>query len=340
LKTGSSYLQSVFRSNRDILLENYGIHYPTRGDDPGKDPVTGVGAGNAKDLFATTESFRDAYGLLRPAKPAHLLLSSEALYQELGRHRSLGFVAETARALGYDRVRILLFIRDPVACAASFWQQDVKLGATEPIEQAFETFGLPEAIDRLLAGLQGVEDVEVTVRNYSRCSDRLLEAATAWLGLPEAALRPLPVAKINRSFTASELALKLALNRVIGPRCTFFTKAIVERLPELEGDEIRPAREVQQRLLDRLQPAMERVNARLPASERYRADLGEATMLPDRFVFSAAQITAIAESLGGEINRLRARPEPSGFRRAARAVAPRALVLALKRLRGRAELRS
>lgn len=334
-KTGSSYLQSVFRLNRDILYENYGIHYPTRGDDPKKDPVTGVGAGNAKGLFATIGTFRENDRFLRPKKAAHLLLSSEVLYKELSQHQSLAFLAETARDLGYDRVRILLFIRDPVACAASIWQQNIKLGATEPIEQTFERFDIPETVDRLLATLEGVGSVEVTVRNYSRCADCLLEVTRAWLGLPEAALSPLPVARVNRSFTASELAFKLALNRVVGPKCTFFTKTIAARLPELEGDEIRPATEVQERLLLRLRPAMERVNARLPGSEHYRADLGEATMLPDRFVFTAAQITAIAESLGGEINRLRARPEQSGFRRAARAVAPKALVLALRRL-GRA----
>lgn len=303
-KTGSSFVQNTLRANREVLV-NHGLLYPSRGDNPRKNAITGVAEGNGKDLFVSESKLRGALSRLQLDGRAHLLLSSEALLSELCRHQDLEFVARAAAELGYDHVRILLFIRDPIANAASAWQQDVKTGGTNSIEERFATFSQPEVVARFLDLVGAVEEIDLTVQNYSRCADRIVDVVTEWLGIPQDALEQLPVSKVNRSLSQGELALKMELNRVLGANCSFFIKAINEWLPELNVQETRPPLDVQRQLIARLQPAMDSVNARIGAEAHYQPDFSEPNPLAERFEFTSAQIGVVAEGLGGEILRLR-----------------------------------
>jgi len=303
-KTGSTYLQNTLRANRDAL-GTQGIVYPSRGDNPRKNPVTGVAEGNGKDLFRSEAQLRETLSELQPTVRAHLLLSSEALLGELTGHEDLQFVARTASELGYDRVRMLLFIRNPISNAASAWQQDIKTGSTNTIEECFATFSQPETVARLLDLVAPIQGIDLTVQNYSRCSGRLIDVLAEWLGIPCGALVQLPVTRVNRSLSQGELALKRELNRILGRNCSFYIKAINERLPELNVVDIRPALEVQRQLIARLRPAMDRVNEQIPPDARYQPDLSEPNPFGDEYAFTSAQVKVIAEGLGGEILRLR-----------------------------------
>lgn len=303
-KTGSSYLQNLFRIHRARLAAE-GIAYPPRGES-GQETETTLTVGNAQRVLESEAELTAALEGYRPGAGQHLLLSSEMLFFDIEAHADLGFLPRTAGDFGFDRVRVLFFIREPLAHAASEWQQQVKRGLEwRTLEDFYRNFPGPESSERVLDRLEAAGGIEITVRNYSRCSKRLVEVVTDWLGVPAETLPPLPVRRVNRSLTVAELALMREVNRVVGMYTHFLTRALCERLPEFRADDVRPSVELQQATLDRLWPAMRRVNARLPESERYQGDLGPACPIPDEATFSADQIAAIAEGLGGEIVRLR-----------------------------------
>jgi hypothetical protein len=302
-KAGSSYIQNTLRLNRPELLAR-GIHYPPK---PGGEPTRAesLTIGNARGALASPEAFRHALSASRTEAGHHLLFSSEFLFMELAAQDDYGFLPAIAREAGFERVRVLLLIRDPLGHATSDWQQRVKNGgATEPVEDGYASFDYPEKVAHVLERLDGAPGVELVVRNYSRHRSDLLDVVTRWLGLPDATLTPLPAARVNRSLTMGEIAFKRAMNRVADRRCGFLAKALCEELPDLRADEVRPSRAVQQAAFDRLLPAIERVNARLEEAERYVPDVLPANPMPDQLTFSAAQVETIALAVGGEIERL------------------------------------
>ena len=303
-KTGSTFIQNTLRANQDVLSDR-GVIYPDRGNNPRKNPFTGVAAGNAKDFLKSKNSVAGKLANLQSPVRQNLLLSSEGLLGEMCRHDNLDFLANAATDLGYDRIRVLLFIRNPIGNAVSVWQQDIKTGSTSTIEESFSTFSQPDVVANFFDMVTPTDFLEVTVRNYSRCTEPIIDAVAAWLDIPRDVLTKLPVTKVNRSLSQGELALKLALNRVLGTNCSFYIKAINERLSELEVGETRPSLEAQRELVERLQPAMDRVNARIPAEAHYQPDYAEPRPLADSFEFTSAQLEVVAESLGGEILRLR-----------------------------------
>ena len=264
-----------------------------------------------------------------------------------------GVLPEAAARAGFGRIEVLLFVRDPVPHAASVGQQLVKRhGAAEGPDALIERFDQPlkaaELLDRLAAldGRAGVA-IGLTVRNYAVCRDRLLAEAEAWLGVPEGTLPPPPAARANRGLSAPELALQRALNRALGAAADahggrMLADPLCERLPDIPADPFRASPEAQRRMLDRLAPAMARVNARMPEAHRYRAEIRAPEAppaAPGRHAFTDAQLAVIAEGaaaetlrLRAEIDRLRRAPEEGiGARTLARALLRRLT----RRLRGR-----
>ena len=107
--------------------------------------------------------------------------------------------------------------------------------------------------------------------------------------------------------TRAELALQAALNRRIGRAGRILSDALCIGLPDLAPDRLHPDAACQRAMCDRLAPALARVNARLPVTERYRRDIdvapgnaGDAALN-----FSPEQIELIGAALGSEIRRLR-----------------------------------
>ena len=332
-KTGSSWIQSSFRLSRAALAAQ-GIDYAPGRDGHG-DPVR-ITSGNGQGLLTSIETLDAGLASSRTPPGRSLLFSSEFLFSEIESGDAVSFLRAAAQRHGFARVSLLLFIRNPLGHAASRWQQDVKReGAVELVVDCFNRFRRPEEVASLLDRLEDA-GIELTVRNYSCCRDRLLAETASWLGVPEATLTPPPATRVNRSLTRSEIALQQALNHRLGACGMLFSDALCERLPDLEPDDVRPPAAMQQATWNRLLPAIERVNARLPEEHRYRCDIRPPAPGTEPLCFSEAQLDVIADAFAGEIVRLRNRTRPSveglGVRQLARALGKRAAWVVRRRL--------
>ena len=308
-KTGTSWLQAALRENAAALAQG-GITYPIF-DGVGTEQGAEIGQGNG--LWLATGPFCELELRLRmiadAAGPAGAVLSSEEFFPRLALHDHPAAWPRIARAAGFGRIELLLFIRNPVSHAASLWQQYLKTaGGTAPIEAFFEKYRVPELVARFLDRFLPMDGVGVACLNYDRHRHDLLTPVRAWLGRPARALTPPRAATINRGMTRAETALQMALNRRIGKAGRILLHdALCVALPEVQPDRIYPDADCQHAMCDRLAATLARVNARLPEGERYRPDIEPA---PDRaggapLSFSPEQIDLIGAALGGEIRRLR-----------------------------------
>ena len=305
-KTGTSWLQAALRENAAALADS-GLAYPVlpgHGDEKGAE----IGQGNALPLAFSAETLEEGLHTIdRASCPAGAVLSSEEFFPRLTRYEPPSALPRAAAAAGFDRVEIMLFIRDPVGHAASLWQQYLKRGGgSGTIEAFFDAYAVPELVALFLDRLLPLDDVGLTCRNYDRHRGNLLVPLCRWLGVPANALTPPTVPVINRGMTRAELALQAAVNRRIGKAGRILSDALCAGLPDVPPERIRPAAARQSAMCDRLAPTLERVNARLPESERYRPDIEpDPEPAVGSLSFSPEQIEAIGAALGGEIRRLR-----------------------------------
>ena len=306
-KTGTSWLQAALRENPRALAAN-GLAYPIL-QDIGTEQGAEIGQGNGLALAVSLENFRAGLNLIdRSACPQGAVLSSEEFFPRLSMSDDPSILPRVARASGFERIQMLLFIRDPVAHAVSLWQQYLKRGGgTAPIEKFFASYRVPERVALFLDRFASLPGVGLTCLNYGRHRRELLRALEAWLGLPGAALSPPRARVINRGMTRAELSLQLALNRHVGRAGRLLSDALCVGLPELSPDLVRPDAAIQEAMCERLARALERVNRHLPESERYRCDIAPAPAISSggTLGFSPEQIEVIGAALGGEIRRLR-----------------------------------
>lgn len=307
-KTGTSWVQAALRENAVALAEG-GLAYPIL-DGIGDEQGAEIGQGNGLALAASPVGELEAHLRMihRAACPAGVVLSSEEFFPRLTLHDDPAALPRAALAAGFDRIEILLFIRNPVGHAASLWQQYLKRGGgSAPIEAFFEKYSVPERVALFLDRFMSMDDVGLTCLSYDRHRHDMLTPLCVWLGRPAMTLTPPRAPTINRGMTRGELALQAALNRQIGRAGRILSDALCVGLPELPPDRISPDPDCQRAMCDRLASTLARVNARLPENERYRPDIDPA---PDRdggatLSFRPEQIELIGTALGGEIRRLR-----------------------------------
>ena len=273
-------------------LRQHGIDYAAR-DDPINPSSTTITSGNGTGILRSENAFRKIIGTYAPK--LNLLFSSEFLTGEIDGLPDIQFLSRETQRVGFKRVCILLFVRDPLEHASSGYQQSIKReGSVETIEARFARFNAPEEAARVIEKIAAVGNVELTVRNYSRCRDQLLPVVAHWLGIPESALSTPPHKRVNRSLTMGELALQRTLNNRIG-YSFWLADGFCEQLPDIEPDEIRPSVEVQTATWERLLPAIEKINTFLPQQEHYRCDLKPPVNLSSAYVFSDAQLQVIVD---------------------------------------------
>jgi hypothetical protein len=291
-KTGSSWIQSSLRLSR-ARLAAAGIDYPVSPRESRPTPDVAISAGNAVQVLRSLGSLHRRLSRCS-VRGRSLLLSSEFMFHYLGVRVKVEDLVAMARDHGYERVAVLLFIRDPIGHLSSLWQQWVgAYGHTQDLAAFYENF--PGRVARLMETVATTDGIELSVQNYSRCGDRLLMILERWLGLGDGALLTPGVERVNRSWTVAELEFMLALNRHHRAPSRGFARMLRERLPHVEPDRIRPALDVQKEWWERLRPDVERVNRQLPAEHRYMADLVEPSVSSDELRLSREQIDVIAE---------------------------------------------
>ena len=307
-KTGTSWVQAALRENA-VALKEGGLTYPIF-DGVGNEQGAEIGQGNG--LWLATSPVSEMGLRLRmiagAAGPAGTVLSSEEFFPRLSEIDGPAALPQAAQAVGFERIEILLFIRNPVGHAASLWQQYLKrAGGTAPIEAFFDKYRVPERVARFLDRFMPIDGVGLTCLNYDRHRRDLLAPLCAWLSPPTIALVPPCAPMVNRGMTRAELALQVVLNRRIGKAARILSDALCVGLPDLPPDPVYPDPACQRAMCSRLAPTLEQVNARLPEAERYRHDIAPAPHNADRAAlsFSPEQLDLIGTALGGEIRRLR-----------------------------------
>jgi hypothetical protein len=297
-KTGSSWIQSSLARSQ-VVLAHHGIMYPrTRPDDPAGTRQIAFG-GNGKTLLRSPAIFRKHLAASGLGDSPAVLFSSEYMMEELRKQPlDLKSFLEAARGHGLEQIKVLLFIREPVEHAASTFQQQVKAGKRhDTIDAWFAQYDRPVRFSQAVENLARYPEVALTVRNYSVCRQRLLAEVEDWLGLSKGTLERPPVGRVNRSLTAGELVLQTALNRRLGRSSRFLGTSLVEQLPNIEPELIWPTREAQEAMLERLRPAMEQINARVPEAHRYRYEIREPATRSD-YGFTAEQLELIGDLFG------------------------------------------
>lgn len=297
-KTGSTALQAAFSVSRPRLAD-HGIDYPAETDPIGKIDLERFNpGGNAmvpmRGPFG--EGFEAVLSQLRPDPGRHLFLSGELIYHHIARSDILPELSSMLGELGYDDIRLLLFVRDPLPLYLSAWQQQFRSKCAtawvsgDPDEVVAQVSGL----SRVLDAVDAAEGVTLTVHSYDRPAAPLIDLAETWLELPAGTLERPPKRRANRSFTRSEARLTLAVNRAMGRRNAFGQK-LIQRVPDPAPDPLGLPAGVQDRITAALAAPIAAVNARLPEHARLRPGRVPEADRDGPALFNRAQIEVIAE---------------------------------------------
>jgi len=309
-KTGTSWIQSVLRLS-STELKKHGIIYAIGQDHKVLDPNK-ITSGNAVSILGSRQSFESILENCHSTDNDSLLFSSENLFLHFVSSNAEAFIDEVALKNGFDRVEILLFIRNPVSHAVSFWQQQIKRGGGYNISldsfNQFENdlrYKIFSLVEQFLEKAKKCELINLTVLNYSNCKDNLINYLASWLKVPVEILTIPSGKRVNRSMTYAELMLQKELNRILGPSGRLISDPLCEKLTEIEPDITIPHLSVQNEMWAKIQPIVERLNRILPVEHRYLFDIQNPEPLPEVLTFTHQQIEIVAESLGYEILRLR-----------------------------------
>jgi hypothetical protein len=277
-KTGSSFLQSWWAINAEVLRSRHGIAYPLMAPRSGRREEEGPrGRFSMGNGFILEEVLADSDPAallvdLAMGLPTHgqLLFSCERFVRSLP--EQLSRLEQIALAAGYESLHLLLFVRDPLEHAHSLYAEMVKAHAyTGTVEDWLTLYNLHEAIEHFLKALTEAKTIHLTTINYSLARDRLCEQARQWLEIPrDILLVDPPTARVNRSLGREELRALLVLNRLVGKNARAIGRRLVQELPDLPAQAIVASTSAQMSFLDRLDPVVRRINAVLPAQQALR----------------------------------------------------------------------
>jgi hypothetical protein len=160
-------------------------------------------------------------------------------------------------------------------------------------------------VEDLINRLKKCNIVSLTIRNYSNCSDRLMDEVASWLEIPEDTFSFPTISRINRSLTWSELVFQKSLNKTLGRSGYLISDPLCEKLTEIKAEKVFPPLNVQKAIWTTLSETLKRMNEQIPEQHHYRCDIQNPEPLPEVFSFTQQQIEIITESFGNEILRLR-----------------------------------
>lgn len=289
-KTGSSFLQASFANSVDRLAE-HGIAYPGAPSEAAAGWKISSGNGQAL-LTAPPEQFEMARD--------KVFFSAERLFLAFAQDRDW---PDRLNALcahhDVARVEVLMFLRNPIPHAESSYQQMVKRGGlTHGANSVFGKYVQPELVRDALTRDFGDLPITWHVFNYDRHKTELIPITEEFLGVPEGTLVRGGDRPVNRSMTAGELVLLRGLNAHDNAGAARLADALCNETPDTPSETVYPETEVQQRMIDRLAPAIAQVDEMLDPAERYEVELKPAAGAAASYAFSADQLEVIGTVLG------------------------------------------
>jgi len=319
-KTGSSALQSAFALSTEALRRE-GIVYPK----PVPDAAARAGRITSGNFNPARVVDRFDTAVARNPSAGKILFSNEACFR-IYLADPAPLVTLQARGVGIDAI---LFLRDPLTLAVSIYGQMLKRGGgTAEFDRFLARFDFLAQVERFLGSMREA-GVRTTLRNYSRCTDRILPVTEEVLGVPAGTLTPAPVERINRSLTRAEMDLMRRLNAALpAGQAAQVADALCDDLPFIAAEMPTLSRPAYEAFATRIAPLLDRLNAQLPEAEHYRMEPYDA-----RFEAASAP-PALSEAQQAVVDRaLRSAASPAGRAQAIATAAQRSPALApLRRL--------
>lgn len=277
-KTGSSYLQSILAANR-AFLQAHGVFYPAHASDhrAARGQAT---AGNGQEFALALREMNEAKVAAtvqqlaedcRAGSAQMALMSAEALFHTFGlRPEALHLLSAHARQSGFERTRLLLFVREPAAHALSVYRHRAKgkyLDHPEEwVESGYETLNL---MGNFLDELQSVEGLDCTMRRYG--DQQILNSAffEDWLQVPVPPAKP--NGRVRESLRLSEVLAIQAMEQVHPGSALDLAVALqaleaTERADDVDLLQATTCRVA--RRMNKWSDQISRIDDRLPSSDR------------------------------------------------------------------------
>lgn len=292
-KTGSSALQVSFARSMQTLRK-WEIYYPEhRSTRMAQSGMFTAGNLNRVKLF---ESYYEHCAEFPDAKA--IFYSCEGLFDDLDQPESQ--VLRLAEA-GVE-IKLLMFLRNPVEFALSFYQQKVKsAGYVGSVDDYLSTFDHLDQVGRVL-DLTTRHGIDLTLYSFDRNKKTLLELAEKWLGLPTGTLEQPERAPTNRSVTRAEQAFLSSLSAHLGPSGTdHIGKNLTNQLPSVPKELPALSRKAYEGFVTRIAPKVDELNTVLSPELQYQVTpyehLYEHEPAQGHFEFSKEQIDVITQAL-------------------------------------------
>lgn len=306
-KTGSSYAQSSLALSR-AELSKYDISYPLSGKAE-IDAMKGyISSGN---FDFNTDNMTQFLSVNRNKIGSKLLISNEGIFNLIV---ETDFLYQLNNTFPNTRIEILLFIRNPYEHAQSIYQQRVKrLGYTVSFNEylcSSNTYPFLGMVEILIKKARNNNAI-LTIKNYSRLHDSILNCFENWLGIKNGTLVEPPIKTVNRSLTLSELFLQKRFNHHLGKNSSsFISDALCNKSPEIKSEKPLATSSAKKSFFKRIQSDINKLNSIIPESEQYSID--EENIDSDQIelenhelcCFNKKQIDIISHSISKEILRL------------------------------------
>jgi len=236
-KTGSSFLQTMFVRNRD-LLRSKGIHYPKSEKElemfEGKiSPGNGV---HLSDILTQNEA--DIIQLLSAdlAESKNMgmdtvLYSSERLFHRFLEIGTVNKLQHAAKQAGYDEINALIYFRDPVSHALSTYKHRAKYGDHDNfqrwLQNQYEVFDLIRAFLDYSKNSQ----IQWTCRKYKSDSVHMVKSSFVdWL---KTTVPQIPDDdRVNRSLQLNEIRVLQILKKKYPGTENFIRESFLALQPE------------------------------------------------------------------------------------------------------------
>jgi len=301
-KTGSSFIQSTFANSLDAL-RNQKIVYPmnTQMRQAAKGSIS---SGNAAILLDQPKLFKK----YKIGPDESILISGEILFNKLFSKSTMKNIDYILREFKITEVKCLLFIRNPIEHAASFYQQLVKReGYTSPIESFFEIYKTPQVVSSFIKRVSRKENYSISVKNYSNLREDLNQEVANWLMVPVSSLTPPDIPIVNRSLTLGELEMQRQLNIHLGKSGRVIADKLCEQLPNIRSEILLADLDSQKSLLKRLESSMDDVNSQIDSRHHYDKEPLSPPTIPTEplYKFSSEQIRVIVDGFNKELLRVK-----------------------------------
>ncbi|MGB2011224.1 MAG: hypothetical protein ACPHYF_06820 [Akkermansiaceae bacterium] len=296
-KTGSSYIQSALAVSID-RLKSLGIAYPNHASFS-RASAGHISSGNLKST--DDQVLNNLVRAIFQSKNDKVLLSYEGLFNNI-----LSNEEAFATTLKGFKVRIILFIRDPLEHMLSAYNQSIKRGRnTHSLEKFATRYNMPSRVGRFIKFCKD-QNYDLNVINYSKNKAILLQVFERAINIPLSSLNIPPIATINRSLSISELEVQRLFNlHYTGQSFKFISDTLCNELPDMRSEQILLSGKATSAFISRMSKDIDLINEVIDAQHHYSLPPDTPIrneMADNKFVFTGEQLEILVASICKKLN--------------------------------------